>query len=365
MTPRGWCVFGAAVTAMGVGLLAVEGALVAGGLVGVVSVGLGRCLARRNLGEVVLERKLPGSAFAGDLFRVRYLIRVRRGGSASAIVVDDTLAAGIRPIDARMVGKEGVEAQAEMRIDSRGVVTAGDAVFRSNYPLGIFETERWATVSSKMIVFPRPIMTRAMVQAEEALDAHAMAHASAPEGSDQFRGVREFRPGDPVMRIHWPATARAGKPMVCEFDPPTPQPSQFTVIFHSFSPPGHLLRPRAFEIALSMVSGLFLHGRGVPAEVVFTGCLNGWVPLAITSADRMREALEILACARYRPERSADPLCAAVRALPQRADARVFILSDTPVELWAGLLPATSRPLICLDTKGSFRKVFRMGAVEK
>jgi uncharacterized protein (DUF58 family) len=40
--------------------------------------------------------------------------------------------------------------------------------------------------------------------------------AAAAGQSLVFRGVREFRAGDDVRRIHWPATARRGSPMVRE-----------------------------------------------------------------------------------------------------------------------------------------------------
>ena len=35
--------------------------------------------------------------------------------------------------------------------------------------------------------------------------------------SEEIVGLREYRPGDPLQRIHWKSTARAGKPIVKEF----------------------------------------------------------------------------------------------------------------------------------------------------
>ena len=36
--------------------------------------------------------------------------------------------------------------------------------------------------------------------------------------SDEFLGLREYRPGDPLQHIHWPAFARSGIPIVREFE---------------------------------------------------------------------------------------------------------------------------------------------------
>jgi uncharacterized protein (DUF58 family) len=44
------------------------------------------------------------------------------------------------------------------------------------------------------------------------------ATAARPGTSAVYLGVRDFRPGDDVRRVHWPATARQGRPMVKELE---------------------------------------------------------------------------------------------------------------------------------------------------
>src|SRR5262249_1768184 len=39
-----------------------------------------------------------------------------------------------------------------------------------------------------------------------------------PGQSTSYMGVRDYRPGDDVRRIHWPATARRGAPVVKEYE---------------------------------------------------------------------------------------------------------------------------------------------------
>jgi uncharacterized protein (DUF58 family) len=41
--------------------------------------------------------------------------------------------------------------------------------------------------------------------------------ATSVGDSEEFIGLREYRPGDPLQRVHWKATARAGTPIVKEY----------------------------------------------------------------------------------------------------------------------------------------------------
>src|SRR5438445_13416249 len=61
----------------------------------------------------------------------------------------------------------------------------------------------------------------------------SIAAPRAGSGTEMF-GAREYRPGDPLRRIHWRSSARHGELIVREFEPPGVQ----TVgIFCDPSPP--------------------------------------------------------------------------------------------------------------------------------
>jgi len=44
-----------------------------------------------------------------------------------------------------------------------------------------------------------------------------VALASTIGEAEEFVGLREYRPGDPLQRVHWKSFARTGKPIVKEF----------------------------------------------------------------------------------------------------------------------------------------------------
>jgi uncharacterized protein (DUF58 family) len=101
-----------------------------------------------------------------------------------------------------------------VRSDSRGRYPLGPLTLRSADPLGLFELTRSFNAQHTLTVAPKveqlPAITLGTVWAGHG-DGHA-AHAAAA-GEDDV-GVREYRYGDELRRIHWRATAHRGEMMV-------------------------------------------------------------------------------------------------------------------------------------------------------
>ncbi|HEV2636908.1 MAG TPA: DUF58 domain-containing protein [Actinocrinis sp.] len=101
-----------------------------------------------------------------------------------------------------------------VRSDSRGRFPIGPLSLHSADPLGLFEMTRSFTTRQLLTVAPRteqlsPITLGTVWSGRG--DGHA-AHTAAA-GEDDV-GVREYRHGDELRRIHWPATAHHGEIMV-------------------------------------------------------------------------------------------------------------------------------------------------------
>jgi uncharacterized protein (DUF58 family) len=86
-------------------------------------------------------------------------------------------------------------------------------------PLGLFFARRRIERMEPFEVFPRAVEIPALAArgGQSTLAPRDVTEAAAGQ-SLLFRGVREFQPGDDVRRIHWPATARRGQPMVREYE---------------------------------------------------------------------------------------------------------------------------------------------------
>lgn len=103
----------------------------------------------------------------------------------------------------------------------RGVWSLGPARLVCAYPLGLVQRSRSESKPAQdLLVYPRMFEVRQLPLAGSALEANRdVLPLRLPNGADEFLGVREYRHGDPMKRIHWQATARHGELMVRELEP--------------------------------------------------------------------------------------------------------------------------------------------------
>ncbi len=98
----------------------------------------------------------------------------------------------------------------------RGLQPLPKAVVATRFPFGLFVKRRELPGRERVLVYPRiheldpASLARARTGEGEALGARARA--------GEFHGLAEYREGQELRRIHWPATARLGRPVVQEFE---------------------------------------------------------------------------------------------------------------------------------------------------
>jgi uncharacterized protein (DUF58 family) len=104
---------------------------------------------------------------------------------------------------------------------TRGRYQLGPIEMTTGDPFGLFTVERTIPNGESVLVLPRWVqLTRCALALDGALpgDLHGRRHGESPPA---IAGVRAYTPGDPVARIHWHASARAGTLMTKQFDPET------------------------------------------------------------------------------------------------------------------------------------------------
>jgi uncharacterized protein (DUF58 family) len=86
-------------------------------------------------------------------------------------------------------------------------------------PFGLFHAERRLPDVVPFAVFPR-VWPVAGIEKLGARSSLAPQEATSPRSGQSlaYLGVRDYRPGDDLRRIHWPATARRGAPAVKEHE---------------------------------------------------------------------------------------------------------------------------------------------------
>jgi uncharacterized protein (DUF58 family) len=89
-------------------------------------------------------------------------------------------------------------------------------VFRSE-PLGLARSAITLDLPGALTVLPpRFPVARIQLPGTRRLQQGGVANAGKVGDSEEFLGLRDYRPGDSLKRIHWPTWARVGRPVVRE-----------------------------------------------------------------------------------------------------------------------------------------------------
>ena len=92
-------------------------------------------------------------------------------------------------------------------------------ILTSGAPFGLARSRRKRIVDSDLIVVPRWVELNSFPILEPSSSPSDVLHERARTGAGQeYLGIREYRPGDPLRSVHWRSTARAGRLIVREYE---------------------------------------------------------------------------------------------------------------------------------------------------
>jgi uncharacterized protein (DUF58 family) len=169
-----------------------------------------------------VHRRVSAPLHAGS--RGPLLVELRnasaRGDMISVSVEDDdreSSANRTEPVFAVAVASGAAASlHTSVTMHARGLHPLPKAVVATRFPFGLFVKRRELPGRERVLVYPRihPVelepLDRARTGDGEALGARGRA--------GEFFGLAEYREGEELRRIHWPATARLGRAVVQEFE---------------------------------------------------------------------------------------------------------------------------------------------------
>ena len=118
----------------------------------------------------------------------------------------------------RLGPRENVEVSLEIMPRRRGPLNLFGLHVARPDPLGLFRAlARQPAVESVLILPKRYPLPPLALPGSRRYQPGGISLAQSVGDSEEFISVREYRPGDPLRRIHWRAWARAGKPVVKEY----------------------------------------------------------------------------------------------------------------------------------------------------
>ncbi len=104
------------------------------------------------------------------------------------------------------------------QIYQRGFYQLGPTKIRSGDLLGVFVMEKNFPPSQNVLITPTVIEIESLEEPFGFLPGGKARRRKTPETTPYAAGIREYSPGDPLNKIHWPSTARTQNIMVKEFD---------------------------------------------------------------------------------------------------------------------------------------------------
>jgi uncharacterized protein (DUF58 family) len=167
------------------------------------------------------RRRPSGPLFAGAPALVEVHVHntdARRELFSISVEDDDRLqsAAACDPVFFVRLGPgERAILSTTVTFDRRGTHRMPSAVVATRFPFGLFVKRRELPAADLVTVYPRvrPVPLPPLGKTSSYGEAEVGAR---PSRAGEFHGLREYRDGDDPRRLHWPAVARLGRPIVRE-----------------------------------------------------------------------------------------------------------------------------------------------------
>ena len=172
------------------------------------------------------RRRLPAHAFAGEEFVVEIDLTNDKGVlGAMAIMVEDMLRPRVRGFKARVFFSRVSPRQTQRRryraqINRRGQYRFGRLRAATRFPFGLFQRSYRYDSPGSLVVYPRlGRLTRRLLDMQEEFRAFQKGvQRQRSSQAEEYHGLRDYRDGDSVRRVHWRTSARRGQLMVKEFE---------------------------------------------------------------------------------------------------------------------------------------------------
>lgn len=263
-------------------------------------IGVSGWLSERAVRGLSVSRKVPRGVTVGRPVRIEYRVTNHKGWLPSYAV--DLSEEGLprRAFVPFLPAGSSTVARSLHHFTRRGVYPLHALTLGTGFPFGLFRKERDLSVPGELVIWPRT--DRSVREVEPAGGRRARRGAAltaSPGGRGEYRGLREYRPGDDPRDIHWRTTARLSAPVVREYERDAAEDLEICLDLRG-EPGGRA--EAAVEIAAALAAralrtgrrfGLTAHGVEIPPD---------------SGAGHLERVLDALARIDVRPDAPPPPL---------------------------------------------------------
>lgn len=356
LTTRGASFVGAAVVLLACGILLGQPDLTRIGVLLSAMTAMGLVLVRRHGLRLEVVRTAVPSRIAIDE-RAVVTVRVRNGESTASPVVmaEESIdyALGDRPrfVLRSLRPGETQEVQYTVRSHNRGVHRIGPLGVRVRDPFGLTLRTAALSADAEVVVLPRVLPLPGARSLGSGIGSEgSVPHMVALHGEDD-QTVREYRDGDDLRRIHWPASARTGELMVRQEDRPAKRRAVVILDSRSTAHAG-TGRASSLEWCVTMAASVTAHvvGAGYAVHLLTADARSD---TGVRHDDSHEEGLETLARVTLQSPESLRAVLHAASVLTSQGGLVVFIggpLDDVDGRALAALRqPGSSGAAIITD----------------
>ncbi|MGL5849536.1 MAG: DUF58 domain-containing protein [Phycicoccus sp.] len=263
LTPRGAAFAGSGAVLVAAGVLLGQPDVTRGGVLLLALVLLALVLVRRHGLRLEIRRTAsPARVQIDERSVVTVEIRNAESSVSPVLLAEESIdyALGDRPrfvIPAlRAGGSQAIDYGVRSR--SRGAHRLGPLSVRARDPFGLAQRAAAATGDTELVVLPQvvPLPTGRSLGSGIGTDG-SIPHMVSLNGEDD-QTVREYRDGDDLRRIHWPASARIGELMVRQEDRPAKRRA-VVLLDTRRSAHGGSGRHSSLEWAVTMAASVLTH----------------------------------------------------------------------------------------------------------
>lgn len=165
----------------------------------------------RNLVDLRLRVGQPGPVFAGQEAFLPVTVEDTRGRHRHAVALQ-WQTHGLELVDVPSLAT--TETRLRVPTARRGAFRPGRFRVYTRYPLGLFQAWSWVEFDTPILVYPKPL------GGDRPLPTTVSTHGASGEqarGSEDYSGLRPYRPGDPPRHIAWKAMAHSETLVTKEF----------------------------------------------------------------------------------------------------------------------------------------------------
>lgn len=228
--------------------------------------------------RVEVQRSAPRRAFLGDELPVRLTITNHSPARAGWVFVADTVPQSLRgPVRSApprhvisLAGGETRTFEYPIVARRRGYHELGPASGTAGDTLGIRQVDIEGGPSDRVIVYPKVVPIRRLSLATRAATPALAARQALMHDPARVRGMRDYRSGDDLRSIHWPASAASGRLLTKQLDPSTARATVVVLdlIQRDFRAGSRSSGP---ELAITAAASLLVHvinDEGLPAGML-------------------------------------------------------------------------------------------------